>query len=173
VIEHTLRWNAVNATVTAAVRKLADESRGSVMTPFMARVAELIGADPGTPPAPPRYRTRLSAAAAVNRGADRHIAVRALAEQLVCEANAVLADCADHLALADEAGTAELAFTVYYRNRAVRFTTRFADGTAFGQLAGDGVPAGPPRELASAEDIADLLATLLVRAGLPHHEVVT
>lgn len=143
------------------------------MTPFMARVAELIGADPGAHPEPPRYRTRLSAGMAVNQGADRHIAVRSLAEQLLCEANAVLADCEDHLALSDEAGGDELAFAVYYRNRAVRFTTRFADGHAFGQLTGDGVPAGPPRELASAEDVADLLAALLVRAGLPHHEVIS
>jgi hypothetical protein len=142
------------------------------MTPFMARVAELIGADPDAPSEPPRYRTALSARVAVNQGADRHIAVRALAEQLLCEANAVLADCEDHLALSDEAGAGELAFSVYYRNRAVRFSTRFADGTAFGQLAGDGVPAGPPRELTSAEDVADLLAALLVQAGLPHHEVI-
>jgi hypothetical protein len=139
----------------------------------MARVAELIGAGPGTTPEPPRYRTRLSAHAPANQGADRHIAVRALAEQLLCEANAVLADSEDHLSLSDEAGTAELAFCVYYRNRSVRFTTRFADGSAFGQVTGDGVPAGPPHELTSAEDVADLLAALLVRAGLPHHEVIS
>jgi len=120
------------------------------VTPFMARVAELIGADPAALAEPPVYRTRLSAGTAVNTGADRHIAVRALAEQLLCEA-----------------------FAVFYRNRAVRISTRFADGIAFGQLTGDGVPAGPPRELASATDIADLLAALLVRAGLPHHEVIT
>jgi len=143
------------------------------VTPFMARVAELIGADPAALSEPPAYRTRLSAGTAVNTGADRHIAVRALAEQLLCEANAVLADYEDHLTLADEAGGDQLAFAVFYRNRAVRISTRFADGIAFGQLTGDGVPAGPPRELASAADVADLLAALLVRAGLPHHEVVT
>lgn len=142
------------------------------MTPFMARVAELIGADPAGSAEPPAYRTRLSPVTAVSLGADRHIAVRALAEQLACEANAVLADFDDHLALTDEAGGDELAFAVYYRNRAIRVATRFADGTAIGQLTGDGVSAGPPRELISAEDVADLLATLLVQAGLPHHEVI-
>lgn len=142
------------------------------MTPFMVRVAELTGADPAALPEPPAYRTRLSARTAVNVGADRHIAVRALAEQLLCEANAVLADFDDHLTLSDEAGGDELAFAVHYRNRAVRVSTRFADGIAFGQLTGDGVPAGPPRELTSAEDVADLLVALMVQAGLPHHEVI-
>jgi hypothetical protein len=143
------------------------------MTPFMVRIAELIGADPADLPESPVYRTRLSAGTAVNQGADRHIAVRALAEQLLCEANAVLADHDDHLTLADEAGGQELAFAVHYRNRAVRFSTRFADGIAFGQLTGDSVPAGPARELARAGDVADLLAALLVRGGLPHHEVIS
>lgn len=142
------------------------------MTPFMTRIAELIGADPAALPEPPVYRTRLSAATAINQGADRHIAIRALAEQLMCEANAVLADFDDQLTLSDETGGDELAFDVRYRNRAVRVSTRFADGIAIGQLTGDGVPAGPPRELTSAADIADLLAALMVQAGLPHHEVI-
>lgn len=142
------------------------------VTPFMARVAELIGADPAGSAEPPAYRTRPSAVTAVSLGADRHIAIRALAEQLACEANAVLADFDDHLALTDEAGGDELAFAVHYRNRAVRVSTRFADGAAFGRLTGDGVPAGPPHELASAGDIADLLIALLVEAGLPRHEVI-
>lgn len=137
------------------------------MTPFMARVAELIGAGPAGRPEPVSYRTRPSAWTAANAGADRHIALRALAEQLMCEANAVLADYDDHMTLSDETGGTELAFSVFYRNRAVRMSTRFADGAAFGQLTGDGIEPGPARELDGPQAVADLLAAVLVSAGLP------
>lgn len=134
------------------------------MTPFMTRVAELVGTAPGVTE-PPAYRTRSSGGIAANIGADRHIAVRTLAEQLLCEANAVLIGYDDRLTLSDEIGGDELAFTIRHRDRVVRVSTRFADGIAFGQLTGDTVPAGPPRELGSEEDVADLLAALLVQAG--------
>ncbi len=139
------------------------------MTPFMIRVAELIGAEVDAPPEPLTYRTRPSTGMPVNVGADRHVAVRSLTEQLLCEANAVLADSDDRLSLFDETNDGELAFTVTYRNRAVRVSTRFADGIAYGRLGGDGVQTGPARELTGAEAVADLLVLLLVSAGLPHH----
>ncbi len=143
------------------------------MTPFMMRVAELIGAEVEDVELdqPLMYRTRLSSPVLASVGADKHVAIRALGEQLVCEANAVLADSEDQLGLFDEATDAELAFTVTYRQRAVRFSTRFEDGKAFAQLVGDGVDAGPARELDGAEAVADLLVLLLVSAGLPHHSV--
>lgn len=141
------------------------------MTPFMMRVAELIGADVDEPDEPLRYRTRLSAGVPANVGADRHVAIRSLAEQLLCEANAVLTDSEDHLTLFDEVADGELAFSVSYRNRAVRISTRFADGIAYGRLVGDGVEPGPAQELEGPEAVADLLILLLVAAGLPHHPV--
>jgi hypothetical protein len=142
------------------------------MTPFMVRVAELVGADVDDEPSEPlRYRTRPSTGMPVNVGADRHVAVRSLCEQLLCEANAVLNDSDDHLGLFDEVADGELAFSVTYRNRAVRVSTRFEDGVAYGRLVGDGVEPGPARELAGPEEVADLLLLLLTQAGLPHHPV--
>jgi hypothetical protein len=141
------------------------------VTPFMIRVAELIGAEIDEQPEPLTYRTRLSTGVPANVGADRHVAVRALTEQLLCEANAVLADSDDHLSLFDEVSDGELAFNVTYRNRAVRVSTRFEDHIAYGRLVGDGVAPGPAQELTGPEAVADLLVLLLVNAGLPHHPV--
>lgn len=50
-------------------------------------------------------------------------------------------------------------------------STRFEDGTAYGQLIGEGVEPGPDRELDGPEAVADLLVLLLVSAGIPHHPV--
>lgn len=142
------------------------------MTPFMIRVAQLIGAAVDEPEQVPlAYRTRLSTGHPVNVGADRHVAVRALAEQLLCEANAVLADSDDRLTLFDTVTDGELAFGVAYRNREVRVSTRFEDGVAYGRLVGDGVEPGPARELEGPEAVADLLILLLRSAGLPQHPV--
>ncbi|MBK6870445.1 MAG: hypothetical protein IPJ14_11620 [Kineosporiaceae bacterium] len=141
------------------------------MTPFMLRIAELIGAETDEVDEPLAYKTKLSNPELASVGADKHVAIRALAEQLLCEANAVLADNDDHLGLFDEATNAELAFSVTYRQRAVRFSTRFVDGKAYAQLVGDGVEPGPPRELDGPDAVADLLVLLLVSAGLTHHAV--
>lgn len=143
------------------------------MTPFMIRVAELIGAEVDEQPEPLKYGTRLSTGVPVNVGADRHVAIRALVEQLLCEANAVLDSSDDHLSLFDEVADGELAFNVTYRNRVVRTSTTFKDGVAYGRLLGDGVDPGPAQELTGPEAVADLLILLLVSAGLPHHPVNT
>jgi hypothetical protein len=146
-------------------------TEGVLVTPFMIRVAELIGAEIDEQPEPLRYKTRPSTGVPVNVGADRHVAIRSLTEQLLCEANAVLADSDDHLGLFDELADGELAFNVTYRNHAVRISTTFEDGVAYGRLIGDGVDPGPAQELAGPEAVADLLILLLVSAGLPHHHV--
>ena len=142
------------------------------MTPFMMRVAELVGADIDEEVSEPlAYRTRPSSAVSAGIGADKHVGIRALAEQLLCEANAVLDDSDDQMGLFDEATDGELAFTVTYRNRAVRVSTKFEDGKAYGRLIGDGVEPGADRELEGPDAVADLLVLLLVSAGLPHHQV--
>ena len=141
------------------------------MTPFMLRIAELIGAETDEVDEPLAYKTKLSNPELASVGADKHVAIRALAEQLLCEANAVLDDSDDQLGLFDEATDGELAFTVTYRNRAVRVSTKFEDGKAYGRLIGDGVEPGADRELEGPDAVADLLVLLLVSAGLPHHQV--
>lgn len=140
------------------------------MTPFMLRVAELVDAvsDPEVTPMP---QTRISERIATGTGADRQVAIRSLAEQLVCEANAVLSASDDHLSLSDETLPHELAFSVGYRGRAARVSTTFENGTAVGRLVGDGFESELPVELESADALPDLLIRLLVESGLPHHSV--
>ncbi|MFZ2016823.1 MAG: hypothetical protein WAV00_23655 [Nocardioides sp.] len=140
------------------------------MTPFMLRVADLIGAE-GDPEVTPMPQTRISQRIATSTGADRQVAVRSLAEQLVCEANAVLSGSDDHLSLSDETLPHELAFSVGYRGRAARVSTTFEDGTAYGRLVGDGFESELPAELEGTDALPDLLIRLLVESGLPHHPV--
>ncbi len=142
------------------------------MTPFMLRVADLIGEE-GDPEPTPMPQTRLSRRIATGTGADRQVAVRSLAEQLVCEANAVMAASDERLTLSDETLPHELAFAIGYRGRAARVSTTFEDGTAYGRLVGDGFESELPVELEGPDALPDLIIRLLAESGLTHHPVVT
>ena len=145
------------------------------MTPFMQRVAELVGTpqdDPGTlevlaPPPETRHSRRI----ATGTGADRQVMIRSLAEQLVSEANAVLGPADDRLDLVDETLPHELAFSVTHRGRAARVSTTFQDGTAYGRLVGDGIDPEEPVELEGLDALPDLLVRLLVESGVTHRHV--
>jgi hypothetical protein len=145
------------------------------MTPFMYRVAEIVG----TPEADladldevaPMPQTRISRRIATGTGADRQVALRSLAEQLVSEANAILAAADDRLDLVDETLPDELAFRVTHRDRAARVSTTFEDGTAYGRLVGDGFDSELPQELSGPDALPDLLVRLLVESGVTHHRV--
>ncbi|GAB3062328.1 hypothetical protein GCM10027053_25960 [Intrasporangium mesophilum] len=144
------------------------------MTPFMLQVAELAGArEADVEPVAPMPATRISQRIATSTGADRQVAIRSLAEQLVCEANAVLSSTLaprdDHLTLFDETLPSELAFNVTYRGRAVRVSTTFEDGTAYARLVGDGFESEVPRELDGPDALPDLLVRLLVESDVTHH----
>lgn len=148
------------------------------MTPFMLQVAALVGAhDADVEPVAPMPMTRISQRIATGTGADRHVAIRSLAEQLVCEANAVLASAGaivvwagdDHLALFDETLPNELAFNITYRGYAVRVSTTFEDGTAYARLVGDGFESEVPQELDGPDALPDLLVRLLVESGITRH----
>jgi hypothetical protein len=137
------------------------------MTPFMTRVAELVGADtdPDELPTPEMIPAR---SWDVGTGTDRQIAIRSLAEQLVCEANAVLVEAGDHLSLDDEVGGEELAFSIRYRGRAARVSTSYLGHRAYGQIIGDGLDTHEPRELAGPEALPDLIMLLIVESGVTH-----
>lgn len=145
------------------------------MTPFMQRVAELVGTPEDDVAAlaalSPQPVTRLSRRIDTGTGADRHVAIRSLAEQLVSEGNAVLGPLDDRLELVDETLAHELAFRVTHRDRAARVSTTFEDGTAYGRLVGDGVETEEPVELEDADALPDLLVRLLVESGVSHHPV--
>ena len=140
------------------------------MTAFMQRIATIVGSD--TEPAKiPMPTTRISERIATGTGADRQVAIRALAEQLVSEANAVLDQSDDRLALTDETLPSELAFQVRYRGRAARVSTTFADGTAYGLLVGDGFESELPQELDGPQALPDLIVRLLLESDINHHPV--
>lgn len=117
------------------------------MTPFMDRVRAVVtGEARATEPALVATRPRRVAV-----GTDRHVAVRALAEQFVAEANAVLPD-GRRLVLVDRPG---LAFTVATGERRAEVATTFDGGTATARID------GADHELADEHAVADLLLRLL------------
>jgi hypothetical protein len=92
------------------------------------------------------------------------VAVRSLAEQLVCEANAVLPPEAV-LSLADEVADGRLDFTISCGPHRVRVSTTFGGGSSFGRLLRDGQAEGAAVELEDADALPDLIVSLLVEAG--------
>jgi len=138
------------------------------MTPFMVRVAEALGEDfdpedlPTPALRPSQYRT-------TGKGNDIHVAYRGLTEQLVCEANAVLANEDDHMSLVDDIIGNEMLYSVYYRGRAAVISTVFGKGTAYGRVVADGLDNSEPHELASRESVEDLLLLLLMESDTPRH----
>ena len=145
------------------------------MTPFMLRVAEIVGTPkdqlPELDELAPMPETRISRRIATGTGADRQVAIRSLAEQLVSEANAILGQADDRLELVDETLPHELAFSVTHRGRAARVSTTFEDGTAYGRLVGDGFESELPQELEGPDALPDLIVRLLVESGVSHHPV--
>lgn len=138
------------------------------MTTFMIRVAEIVGADVDEVDLP-MPATRFSERIATGTGADRQVALRAYTEQLVSEANAVLAGRVEQLSLVDETLPSELAFSVAYCGRRARISTTFEDGTARGRLVGDGFEAEVPVELEGPDALPDLLVRLLLGSGVQQH----
>src|ERR1700740_1122110 len=68
------------------------------------------------------------------------VVIRSLAEQLVCEANAVLVDHGDTVSLIDDSGPDEFAFTLGYRDRSARIKTTLSGRTGIAQLDFHGTP---------------------------------
>lgn len=132
------------------------------MTPFMWRVAELVGAETDDMP---EVHTSPSVFRSVSEGADRQGEMRALAEQLVAEANAVLATSSEALTLDDELEPDSLSFVIGMAGRQARITTRIADKRSFGQLIGEGTDGTEPQELAD-DALEELILLLVAESGL-------
>ena len=139
------------------------------MTPFMVRVAEMLGADIDDHVELPTPSLRPAQYRPTNKGNDIHHAYRGLTEQLVCEANALLAEEDDHMSLVDDVVGNELIFSVYYRGRAAVVSTVFGDGVAYGRVVADGLDNSEPHELAGPESVEDLLLLLLMESDTPRH----
>ena len=130
------------------------------MTPFMVAVRELFdGARAVVPHTQPSRRRP------VPEATDTQVVIRSLAEQLVCEANAMLVDHGDTISLIDDSGPDEFAFTLGYRDRSARIKTTLSGRTGIAQLAFGGTPAAENRELGGEDELRALVLTLL--AGAP------
>jgi hypothetical protein len=138
------------------------------MTPFMLRVADVLGAEPEEIDLP-QPALRRSVLRPVGKGNDIHVAYRGLTEQLVCEANAMLAPEDDHMTLVDEIVGDEMLYSVLYRGRAAVVSTTFGDGKAYGRVVADGLDNTEPHELAGPESVEDLLLLLLMESDAPRH----
>ena len=138
------------------------------MTPFMLRVAEILGSE-DLDEELPSPALRPSMTRPVGKGNDIHHAYRGLTEQLVCEVNAMLPAEDDHMNLVDDVIGNELSYSVYYRGRAAVVTTVFGKGTAYGRVVADGLDNSEPHELADRESVEDLLLLLLMESDTPRH----
>lgn len=138
------------------------------MTFFMQRLAAALASDADTEL--PMPTMRLSQPEAFIVGSDRHVALRSLAEQLVCEANAVILDPVSHLNLYDEVGGDELAFSITCNAHVARVATTFRGGQATGHIISDDLPHEQPYELSGPDALPDLIVRLCLVAGLRNTE---
>ena len=130
------------------------------MTPFMARVADLIeGSRTGDRP-----QLRDSRPRPVVDGADEQVMARSLAEQLVSEANAVLLASGNQIDLADEIVEGQLGFVMRYTNRAARVSTSFTGRSSIGTLQGVGARCHGDVALDGPEQVENLILLLI---GIP------
>lgn len=133
------------------------------MTEFMVRVADALE-DPSTGrPAP---ELRASVPRTVGHGAHEMVELRSLAEQLVCEANAVLASVGREIRLEDETGSEHLAFVLRIGQSWARVVTSFEDRQSFGQLVTSRY-VGSRYELAGPEALPDLIVALVTASEHP------
>lgn len=130
------------------------------MTPFMVRIAELV--DEGKPAAGPQLQA--SRPRSIVEGADRQITTRAVAEQLVSEANAVLSASGRAIELRDELIDGQLSFTMRFAGRSARVWTSFANGVSIGHLDGVGGARSHDVALDGPDQLEELILLLVSRA---------
>ncbi|MDA8070243.1 MAG: hypothetical protein M0Z40_13735 [Actinomycetota bacterium] len=126
------------------------------MTPFMDAVVRCV--DEGGPV--PEVMRQTSRSWPTATGTQRHAELRLLAEQLVCEANAVLPGDS-HISLVDVTSPSALEFELACQDRAVRVTTRFAGSYATTEL-GEGLFGERGTELCGPEQLEMVLLRLVV-----------
>lgn len=123
------------------------------MTPFMMRVSDVVhGQAAQSPPLTD------SIPRTVGQGAHEQVELRALAEQLVAEANAVLPG--EPVLLEDGSGTRDQRFSLSYGGSWAHVVTSFEGATAHASLQGSQFPS-PRKELTDGEALGDLILTLI------------
>ena len=130
----------------------------------------------------PEPATEWSGLVPVPGATHAQVTLRSLAEQLVCEANAVLGDGGDVVDLDDQCGPDALAFTLTFRDRSavVRtaglptaglptagLRTAVSGRCAQARLLVVGEPARGPRRLADEGQLRALVLTLIAQGTAP------
>jgi hypothetical protein len=149
---------------TGVIEPGAEQSqRDVVFTPLMLRVREAVrGAAAGESAA-----VRVSTLHGIARANDEWVALRCRAEQVVAEANAMLASGLPRFELSDECdmtpdGAAMLAFTVSYGDRTFRLWLTQSGRQAWIELRRSWVDTAKPLEPVDQAALEDLLVEILV-----------
>lgn len=126
------------------------------MTPFMQQVDDVLNENASDAPVETIASTRRT----LGQGLHNQVELRALAEQLVCEGNAVLAEHGLSLQLVDSADTERLAFTLSCGRARAWVVTDVIGRSAKARL--DAPTLGvSEREIAGPESLAGLLLSLV------------
>ena len=139
-----------------------------LVTFFMQQLADSLG-QPVDELEIPEIAVRPSTPVGRGTGTDRQVELRSLAEQLVCEANAVIQDRSALLTLTDEVGQNELAFTIASGDHTARVSTSYEGSETRGQIISADLPTTEVYELAGPDALPDLIIRLCLVAGL-HNE---
>jgi len=144
--------------MTKAMRTMRTESqRDVVFTPFMLRVRAVLDGEDRRSPLPLREAGMQRVAWAT----DEWFYLRCRSEQVIAEANAMLAGRTVPLDLTDEAGTGQLAFTLSWRDRSSRVSLGRAGRQAWVQLERSYAPSRTPEAPAGPAALEDLIIELL------------
>ncbi|MCC3313778.1 hypothetical protein [Nocardia africana] len=139
--------------------------RDVVFTPFMLRIRAVL--DSGTLPEGRRFRAERSETCAIAVAVDEWVGLRAYAEHMVAEANAMLGPGVERIELRDEYGTGVLAFELGWAGRRYRLFVRQEDRHS-GRLETGDDHNGVPQRPSGASGIDDLVIDLIAgpaRAG--------
>jgi hypothetical protein len=144
-------------TMMAEVHPRELSQRDVVFNPFMLRIRDMLdGTDSSVP-----LRLRMSTLRPVAEATDEWFYLRARSEQVVAEANAMLAGRAEPVDLQDEYGTGELGFVLRHGTRSVRISMVRSGRQAWVELQRPYVADGPSVEPADQEVLEDLVVELL------------
>jgi hypothetical protein len=130
------------------------------VTPFMLRIEELL--ESGGEVTEPELRE--SRPRTIGEGAHEQVELRSLAEQLVSEANAVLAAADRSVELVDEPGADALAFSLRHGESWAQVVTSFADHQSWGRLV-TRESTGERQELTGPDALPDLVIALIATAS--------
>lgn len=142
-------------------RKSDASQRDVVFTPFMLRVRDAVS---GTSTEPAELRFEPSGTCSIAVAVDEWFGLRAYAEHMVAEANAMLDTDTERIALCDEYGTGVLAFELGWRGRKFRLLVHADAPGHTGRLeVGDDLDAQPEKPV-EQRALDDVIIDMLIQA---------